>query len=373
MTRLPSNRLTLLCAVLLSSAGLALAGCGDDDTGTTPTASAESEPSGVSSSERLSSDVDATEPTEPTTEDPGDATDPTGPTEPSEPTEPTEPIEPTEPTEPSDPPEPEPEQRACDDEAPPAEDGCLPGWLCMDGLCRVPLQGQVYGETEFEILQPMSLGRLLDTFKGLADATFLVLDGRRGENEERVIQVRYGAADFVDQNQIPPQVRWQLGLFGDEQIDETFMKPAPEEEFRGHRRWVTVEPFRYRLAGIAQVGNQRAGFEMPAEQVTFDVTFDVDTHGAGIVVEGLVTREEAETRRLGTRDDIVLLDFLMRGELCSVNNYQPAGEEWMLADVLDCNEVEMDRDFSGDGELDAYFVRIQGRLARMQLVRPFGF
>ena len=51
--------------------------------------------------------------------------------------------------------------------------------------------------------------------------------------------------------------------------------------------------------------------------------------------------------------------------------FEPEGDVWLLADLLDCNGAPLDVDTNGDGSFDAYRALIAAEFERVALVpRP---
>ncbi len=242
---------------------------------------------------------------------------------------------------------------ACDDDP----SICVAPYTCLDEVCRIPLSGTTWAESEFDIVEPEELTRLFTTLKSFTgDVRFLVFDIGEGTT---ALGAEYGSADLVEGESELPLVSFQNGGALTGNVIVRALEDA-EDPLNGDG-WIT-DPFLYQLRAVATVafpGTEpvTAGFGLDAEdvRVTMIVGQEEDPALATALLVGVVTREETEGRSMVDEEELPAFRTLF----CSPgSDHDPEGT-WHLSDLLDCNGAEMDADYDGDGENDAYVVVIE--------------
>jgi len=241
---------------------------------------------------------------------------------------------------------------------------CELPYSCIAGTCRLPLAGRTMCEDldDFEIAQPEELTEVFFLIKTLAvDARFLALEPGFGDDPALVPAV-YGAADVVDDSDAPIAIRWQS--FFQEPVDFVPSETDP-------RAWVSL-PWDYNLDAVVTFtfpgfGTQTARVGFLTEDVRLELVLDEDGLTASAVLEGYLTREEAEDRFMISVEEAGSAFALL---LCSEDtSYVPADGVWHFADLFDCNgaPLDSDRDPEIEGN-DAYFIRMEIQFVSATLV-----
>lgn len=243
------------------------------------------------------------------------------------------------------------------------EDTCEDPYVCIEGVCRIPLADSTWAESDFDIVEPEELVRVFEFLKSFAPGVkFLVLDLGAGPTP---VNGTYGTANIVDEETSPIQVAYQPEWTPG---DITFRPMASDEAPLDGDGWLS-DPFFYELRAVAEVSFPgidpiRAEFGIDAEEVEISIRFYADEEdNTTAQLVGHVTREEAENRTMAGRDEIPGF----AGLFCISASYDP-GDEWNLSDILDCNGALMDVDTDGDDEMDAYRVVISAVFESAELV-----
>lgn len=247
---------------------------------------------------------------------------------------------------------------ACDGD----DDACDEGYVCIDGACQIDLSEETWAESDFDITEPEELTSIFEIFKTFAsDVKFLVLDFGVHSGS---VDAAYGTANIIDEEAEPITVSWQTP----DDLDSVVFAPARDEDPLAGDSWRS-DSFLYELRASATIefpgaGTISADFGLDALDVTIQVWArpEIPNGMTGQLV-GIVTREETESRDLGTAAEFERFEFL----LCDDGDYEP-GLEWQLSDVLDCNGAVMDADSDGDGINDGYRVVIDAILEPASLV-----
>lgn len=245
--------------------------------------------------------------------------------------------------------------------------GCVPPYMCITGVCQLPLAGTAWAEQEFEIVEPEELVAVFGLIKDLAiGVRFLAFDVNDLPGAD--LPALYGAVDELDTAVVPPEVSWQEP---DELGVVRFRPDRPDDAPLAGDRWIT-DAFAYDLSArvtielpglptqVASLGldvvDARIGITLPSEG-------DIATGSAA----GIITRAEAESREMFDSEEVAPL----RALLCADDRtYEPEGDVWHLSDLLDCNGAPLDVDTDDDGENDAYRALIAAELERVQVVVP---
>jgi hypothetical protein len=230
---------------------------------------------------------------------------------------------------------------------------CEDPYVCVDGACQIDVSESTWAESDFDITEPEELTRIFEIFKSFAtDVKFMVLDLDALSGS---IDARYGVADILDETISPVEVSWQdLADTGAITFDPARGEDSPLDG----DSWISGL-FLYELRAAATIefpgfDEINANFGLDAEQVTIQLWFNPLDPDRGVArLTGIVTREETESRDLGTRDEFDRFDALF----CETAGYDP-GIDWQLADILDCNDAVLDADANGDGILDGYRIVI---------------
>ena len=246
---------------------------------------------------------------------------------------------------------------------------CDAPFECLEGICRLPIAGITEADVDFEFTQPEELDSIFSLFKAFTNGVkFFVMDVDLESPIFNRFGARYGSADIISEN--PIEVAWQ----GPDDLESIFFTPhTPVDGLDDGRSWVT-EPFTYKLRTSAQI--QFGTFQNDAD-IALDILDAVVVYRmmeTGVpslaTVNGVLTREEAEYRELGTHDE---LEGIMANFVCvEVPDFVPEptdGEiKWHLSDVLDCNTAALDLDYNGDGTMDAYAIELEVEMATADLV-----
>ena len=251
------------------------------------------------------------------------------------------------------------------------ETACEAPFECMDEVCRLPISGISEADVDFEFVQPEELDSIFSLFKAFTTGVkFFAMDVDLESPIFNRYGARYGSADIISEN--PLEVSWQEP----DELESIFFTPySPADSLDDGRSW-TTEPFTYKLRTDAQI--QFGSFQNDAN-IALDILDAVVIYRmmeTGVpslaTVNGLLTREEAEYRELGTHEE---LEGIMANFVClEVPDYVPTETDgeivWHLADVLDCNNATLDLDHDNDGTLDAYAIELQVEMAASAIVTP---
>jgi hypothetical protein len=215
-------------------------------------------------------------------------------------------------------------------------------------VCTLDPSGAHLRRAVYEIREPEEVSHVFSFIKTFAaNVAFFVLDVSIDEGDPWRRPARYGTADrLVRPDTLEVVYRWQFpeedrlilvpfrgegGLFGDAWESNVF-----QWNLRAH---IVLEDLRV---------DEIIGFVGEQTQVYIEFS-DSMRRGQG-EFRGIITRREAESRELGSA---AFEPF--RTIICDVHpNLVPPGEDWTLADILDCNAAPMDIDLNGDGVLDGY-------------------
>jgi hypothetical protein len=218
----------------------------------------------------------------------------------------------------------------------PEGDACGPDYRCVDQVCTLWPQGRVYAEVNYVLLQPSALTNVISVIKGLFNQTgFFMTDMREADGDQ--IVVYYGGADRVEHNDDAPDLyAWQLPerlpTFRVHRLED------PEAPQQGHT-WQS-DVFLYELVALFGDGEPRQGLGFEAADTVVTMTFNEElTQITSGSIQGYLTREEAEDRTLGIAEDCLLSRALCPSFDCDTD--EPI---LTVANLLDCNEVELDSD-----------------------------
>lgn len=232
-------------------------------------------------------------------------------------------------------------------------DACPVGFVCIDGVCQVPLAARAMAEDDFDILEPEEIADAFALIKSFAvDVKFMLIETQLGVPETSPVSANYGAAEIIDPRLDPITVRWQ-----DVPMGPISFSPVAADEDPDGRSWATA-PFDYDLSArvSASFGDRTFSGDMGFDvlDVVLTLRLDPDSDDATGVLAGIVTRAETERRTLMDVDEFPGFGALF----CTDRDYLPDDGEWNLSDVFDCNGAPLDYDVDGDGELDAYVAAI---------------
>lgn len=232
---------------------------------------------------------------------------------------------------------------ACSDEP----EICEEPYVCVQGVCTLDISGRSYVEQSYQITQPEQLAHVFDFVKTFAaDVAFLMMDiSEEGDLWRR--PTRYGTGDrLVLPDTLDVVYAWQFPTH-----DRFLLTPVRGESgLTGHAFESNV--FQWNLKAHIVLEELRVdvtfGFVAELSQVYVEFSDDLAV-GTG-EFRGIITRREAENRVIG---DTEFEPF--RAVVCQEHpDLVPLGEDWRLADILDCNSTPMDVDLNGDGILDGY-------------------
>lgn len=240
---------------------------------------------------------------------------------------------------------------------------CEEPWVCSQGVCTLDLAGRTYVEQSYQITEPEELVHVFDFVKTFAaDVAFLLMDiSEEGDATRR--PTRYGSADRVVRSDTREVVyAWQFP-----EIDRFLLTPVRGESgLNGHAFESNV--FQWNLKAHVVLDELRVDttFGFIAELTQVYVEFSESLQVGNGEFRGIITRREAEDRVIG---DTEFEPF--RAVICQVHpGLVPLGEDWELADVLDCNATPMDVDLNGDGILDGYNTVVEMRVEPAEIIDP---
>jgi hypothetical protein len=202
-------------------------------------------------------------------------------------------------------------------------------------------------EQSYQFREPEELEHVFDFIKTFAaDVAFFMLDiSDEGDPWRR--PARYGSADRI----VLPETLNVVYAWQYPEEDRLILEPYRGETGLLGDTWLSNE-FQWNLRAKIVLEDLRVDEEIAfvAETAQVMVTFRDDFSLGHGEFRGVVTRREAESRVLASSafEPFRLL-------ICEVHpNLVPSGENWTLADILDCNAAPMDVDLNGDGILDGY-------------------
>jgi hypothetical protein len=245
---------------------------------------------------------------------------------------------------------------ACDD-----HDDCEDPYACVDGVCTLDIALQSYVEQTYRVTQPEELVHVFDFVKSFAsDVAFLALEvSDEGDPARR--PVRYGSADRLRlPDTLETVYRWQSP-----ERDRLLFTPARGESGLDGNSWES-NVFQWNLNAHVVLPDLRVDttFGFVAEQTQVFLTFSDDLQTAEGEFRGIVTRAEAEARIFGDTEFEPFRTFICR----VTPDLLPLGDDWSLADVLDCNAAPLDVDLNGDGILDGYNALIEMLVAPAEIL-----
>jgi len=253
--------------------------------------------------------------------------------------------------------EPEDVGTACD-----SHEACEAPYVCAEGVCTLELSTASFVEQTYTVREPEELAHIFDFVKSFAvDVAFLALEvSDEGVTSRR--PARYGAADRVVIPGEPLRYEWQFP-----RRDRVMLTPVRgPSELWGHAWESNI--FQWNLEAHVVLDEFRVDttFGFVAEQTQIYLEFSDDIQVATGEFRGVVTRQEAEERVFG---DTEFEPF--RPLLCLEHpDLLPLGEDWSLADLLDCNAAPLDVDSNGDGVLDGYRTIFDIRVEPATIVEP---
>ena len=195
------------------------------------------------------------------------------------------------------------------------------------------LIGRAYAETSYDLQEPRALTAALSVATKLTGDTRLFVSAIQAGDAG--VEVLYGAADLIDGG-----LAWQK-------------PPARPRRFAlgaGADGGVVSAPFTYVLeARIATTRVYRLYLEV--ERSIWSASFTPDRESLTAELRGAVTRAQLEHRPL---------DVLSCTAACGQNSggFCNTDRALTLAAVLDCTDSAPDVDLDGDGENDAYRLRV---------------
>lgn len=264
-----------------------------------------------------------------------------------------------------------PEGSAADTTPPPdtgtdcsAGTACESPYQCIDGLCRFPINNLTFAEERFSLAEPAQLARLFNTLRTFAPGVaFFVIETDPVSASPQV--ARYGVADIRSETALPVEVAWQ---------DAAALEPLrfhpvaePGAPLSGWQ-WDS-EPFTYRLnanATLTLPGRppEAYSFGFNALQVVAAFRPFGPDGPPSMVLRGVVSRAETQSRLLGSDASFSPL----RGLFCSQTSYESPSGNWLLSDILDCNNTPLNADIDGDGTLDGYNLVVEVNLRPATIV-----
>lgn len=362
-----------LCALLVLMGVPLLGGCSDDSS-SGPEAPAED----VAEAPDVTVEEDTT-PDEPedVEEEPEDIQE-----EPEEPEDIQE--EPEEP-----PPPPEPIAFPCE-----SEDQCTFREACIDGWCRMPVENTSWASTNFTLVEPERVRHVFETLKTFGtEVAFVGIEFHQRiqvfpeDPEEEpylsnAIRAQYGSVDILERFEgLPIQAAWQFPRPWWSMPDEfppgrgtmVFHPYDPDTVYDTPNTYES-DPFTYDLAAIVSAFGNRVGITLRIEEARYRLTRLMDREQEATVrVTGVLSREEAEDSPIEEHAIIgPLRPNLCRGGNVSYDPRQlnPPRTLWTLADILDCNLVEMDVSLEDDGPPNAYAIEVLAPMARTPINEP---
>jgi hypothetical protein len=233
---------------------------------------------------------------------------------------------------------------------------CVEPYVCMEGVCTLDISGLTYVEQSYEVEEPEELRHVFNFVKTFAaDVAFLMLEISGDEGDPWRRPARYGTADrILLPDSFDVVYQWQF-----ETEDRVLFEPVRGPNGLWGNVWES-NIFQWNLEAHIVVEELYVdtvfGFIAESTQVYLEFSDDLSV-GEG-TFSGIITREEAENRIFGDTEFEPFRDIvcLVQPELL------PLGEDWSLADILDCNATPMDVDFNADGVMDGYFTSMNIRI-----------
>ncbi|MCA9562353.1 MAG: hypothetical protein KC561_02645 [Myxococcales bacterium] len=251
---------------------------------------------------------------------------------------------------------------ACGEQGPDAGPVCGEAWDCVNGVCTLPVAGRTYVERSYTIVEPEELRHIFDLFKTFAgDTAFLLIHFSSTEGEPDRLPARYGSADRIQLGTTGEAVyEWQY----DTQDVIMFTPDRGTGGLRGEAWRSNIFQWNLQARVVNPVDdrtNEEFGFVAEQTQVYVEFTEDMSV-GEG-EFRGVVTRAEAESQVFDGNDFAAFRVILCRED----PDLLPAGANWTLADLLDCNATPMDVDLNGDGILDGYSTVVEMEIVPAEL------
>ena len=321
--------------VWVAMVALGLSACGDDDASGVADPPAEPDPQPAMEPEPMPDPMPTMEPTP--TPDPQPAMEP-------EPMPDPEPVMEPDP-EPVMEPDPEPEvpMGACV-----ADEDCAEDFICLEEVCQINMAGRAYIEFNYILEEPSALTNAISVFKGFfGDIGFFMIEFAPVD-DEGLSEMTYGGADQVLEVEEGPDVwAWQLP----DELPSVQVHRMVQEDDPFDGTWWQSDPFDYQLVALFGDGPRRSRLGFTAAQTTLTMQFSDDL--SQIItgrLDGFITREEAESRRVDFAGNCILALAM-----CPVHDCGEDPPFETLSDILDCNEVVMDADIDPNLEgHDAY-------------------
>ena len=231
----------------------------------------------------------------------------------------------------------------CSDEP----DICVAPYTCVQGVCTLDIAGLSFVEQSYQITQPPELAHVFDFVKTFAaDVAFLMMDiSDEGEYWRR--PTRYGSGDrIVLPDTLDVVYAWQFPV-----QDRFILTPVRGDNgLTGHVFESNVFQWNLKAHVVLEELRVDVTFGFVAELSQVHIEFNDDLSVGTGEFRGIITRREAENRYIG---DTEFEPF--RAVVCQTHpDLVPLGEDWRLADILDCNSAPMDVDLNDDGILDGY-------------------
>ncbi len=230
-----------------------------------------------------------------------------------------------------------------------SEGDCDAPYVCLDEICRLPMGDVDWAEQEFTITEPEELTDAFGFIKQFAEGvSFLMLDVLDSPVEASR-PAFYGPGDItVENDETLYTFQFPQALGG------IVFRPDTDPERPTHGNlWISDE-FTYEFIARVVFGDGFVGVSFDAQRVRLQLDIQENYATASGVLEGFLTREEAEFRAFGTDAEFGAFAPLV----CSNSAWETDDDIWNLSDVLDCNGAVLDGDVDGDGTNESYFVRM---------------
>lgn len=333
-------------------AGLALAGCGDDEAGgsgagndgpgTNNGSTNNGAPEDVGSDSDPTPDVAMNNGTEPDVEDASDAAPDT--------------VE-----------DDAPEDVVMEDVHVPTTcqgpEDCTGTTACIDGVCTLTPEGLAYVEYNYVLQEPEELTTVVSVLKGFLSGTGFFMTEFSARGEDDTVMVTYGGGDRV--MAVPDGYDIYAWQFPPDTLPTFQMSRYQDPNDPLQDAVWESEVFDYRLVAVFEFMNVQSEVGFLAKNATTRMRFSQDlSQIEDGVLEGYITRQEAENRFLNLDDPQCFLTLGLCPTFDCVNDLPLQ----TLADVLDCNGAELDSDVDPDIEgHDAYRAVIYYQSERIEV------
>ena len=240
---------------------------------------------------------------------------------------------------------------------------CPDNYACLDNICTLSPHELSFVETNYILESPAALSGVVSLIKGFLTGTGFFMTLFSPIDEAGVITVTYGGGDRVMSNpegfdtyawQFPPDTLPTFTIERFQSLDDPMQDDTWESEV-----------FDYRLAAVFEFNGIRSTLGFEAKNAIMKATFNEDlTEIINGSLAGYITREEAESRFLNLDDP----DCFFTIGLCPTFDCGVDEPLQTIADVLDCNDAELDSDIDPEIEgNDAYRAVIAFESKRVEI------